>query len=132
MLEHGGIHGAAFDDAALRCDVSKEDGDAAGRRIRALDIFDDVMIEVLCLFQVFPDRLAGDGHQRIIDEAFLLQLLHHCLDTAGAIQIDDMIRSGRGQLAQIWCGLRDLIDDVEVELDLRFLCDGKQMQHGIG
>ena len=64
---------------------------------------DDFRIAVHCVCNVLSDRLSGYGHTIGIQQTDIFQFFHHCIYTAGFIEILHISRTSRCQMAEVWC-----------------------------
>ena len=97
-----------------------------------IDGTDDFRILIHTSFDIFSHRLSGHSHTVRIQQTFFIQFIHHCIDAAGLVQLLDISRACRCQMAQIR-GLRtDLVGKAYIKIHSDLMGNRRQMQHTVG
>ena len=132
MYHHFRYYGGTFYHTAVRCQVALQYGNTAGLAVRIVDRPDDFRIHIDAAFDIFCYGLARYRDQIGIEQILLAQFVHHRIYTAGFIQVFHIGRACRCQMAQVRCLCGQFVCDIQVQIHTGFICDGRQMQHGVG
>ena len=132
MHHHFRRDSAALDDAAVLRDVAPQDRDAAGLGVRIFERTNDLGVAINHALQVLADRLAGAGDEREVEEAALRQLLHDGRNAARCVQLLDMVRTCRGEVADVRNFAGKLVERFELERNACLVRDREQMQNRVG
>ena len=151
-VEHVLGAGGVLDDTALRGQIALQDSDAAVGALGVVKAVDDilagdfdaqtlglflqdlvaVLVEavLLQLFQIFAQRLAGDGHHVQMQHG--LDLFHHAGHAACIVEVLCGPVAGRTDVQQIVCAAVHPVKGVGIDLKAELVCNGGQMHGGIG
>jgi len=139
MLLHARCHRGTFYHGTLRCQVAKQDGQAAGGRIGVTGAADDVAVyggivrgPARAGCQVFRKGLACAGKRLSVQEVHRLQLVHDGTNAARIVQIFNMLWPGGCELDQVRRACSVLVQARQSDLNTRLMSDGEEMEHGVG
>ena len=121
-----------LDNAAIFCDVAPQNGDTTGLRVRIVDRTDDLGILIGHAFQILANRLAGRSQQRQVEQVATGQLVHNSRDATCHVQLFDVVRACRCQMAQVGHLGRQLVEQFQIDVNASLVCDCQQVQNGIG
>ena len=128
---HLGQHRAALDHAALGGQIAVEHGNAAGGGVGILHGADDGGVDVHGVRDVLAQGLAGDRHDRGVQQILLGQFLQNGVYAAGGVQVLHVGGAGGGQMAQVRGHGADFVGHVQVEVHAALVGDGGQVEHGV-
>ena len=121
-----------FYHTAVRCQIAGEYRKASGLAVRIFNRADNLWIPVLTVFNIFAHSLSCHCHTVQIQQIFFGKLIHHCIHTAGLIQIFNVSRTCRCQMAEIRCLCAHFICKGNVKVPSDFMGNCRQMQHTVG
>ena len=76
-------------------------------------------------------RLSGDGHAGRVDEAALVELVHHGVDAARAVKVIHVMVAVGAYVAEVRRLAADLVKLLKRQLQAKLVCDGRQMQRRV-
>lgn len=132
MDQHFFRDGAFLDDGAVGCDVTGQDGNAAGFAVGRFDAVDDVGAENIGVFDELADGLAGHALAGLDNQAQLGQFLHDGRNPAGFVQVYHMVGAAGTELGQVGRLVGNLVEEGQRQADARFVGNGRQVQGRVG
>ena len=132
MLQHLRHNGRTLHHTGIRCQVPPQYSYASGGGIRILYGADHLRVLILTSFDILTDRFPGHCHAIQVQKPQLTDLVHHCIHTAGLIQILHIGWASRRQMTQIRSSGTDLIGNIHIQLHPGLMGNRRQMQHTVG
>ena len=129
---HLRYNGRTFDDCGIRCQVSFQDSNTAGLAVWIFYRTDDLRVFVDTAFDILANGLSGCGHALGVQKSQFIQLVHNGINTAGLVQLLNVVVSCRSQMAEVRGLLTDGICHLRIQLYACLMRDGRQMQHTVG
>ena len=80
---------------------------------------------------IFAYCFSGDGHAVRMEKISFCEFVHHSGNAACKTEIFHMMMAAWTELCQIRSLFTDRVKHVEIQLDARFVSDGRQMKHGV-
>ena len=82
--------------------------------------------------EIFGQCFAGDCQAIAVQQAMCQQTFHQRLYAADGYELGHQVFAAGPHIGQHWHALADTREVGQRQLDARFMCDGQQMQYGIG
>ncbi len=102
MHQHFGSNSRTFYYTSIWSQVSFQDSQTAGFRIRFVDCADDFRIYIHCILNIFMKGFAGDSHDISVNQSGFFKLLQHGIDAACCIEVFHIGWSSRSEMTEVW------------------------------
>ena len=132
MYHHFIAYSTFLYHASVRSQVSGKNGQASCLAVRIVNRADNFRILVYTSLDIFSYGLSCNCHTVQIQKILFRQLVHYCVDTSGLVQILNVSRTCRCQMAEIRCFLTDLICECNVKIPADLMGNSRQMKHTVG
>ena len=121
-----------LDDGAMWCEVAIENGETALLEIWVIERTDDFRITIDAVLRRLADGLTENRHTVSVNEAMLIKLVDHGIDSAGIHEILHVVVTRRCQMAEVRGTVGDLVDLMKIERNACLMCYRHEVQCGIG
>ena len=118
-------------NASVRCKISLEYCKSACLRIRIVDRSDNFRILVHAPFNILTHCLSCYSQAVCMEQTFLVQLIHNCVNSTCLVQVFHISVSCRSKVAQIWCLLTDSICKINLKIHSDLMSDCRKMKHTV-
>ena len=122
-----------LDDRAVRGQVAAQDGQAARRAARRVNLRDyGLVVHHGYAFQVLGHGLAGDRHGVPVEQARVEQPLHHQRDAAVAGQVGHHVAARGLHVGDVGGAGADALEVLQAQRHPGLVGDGQQVQDDVG
>ena len=129
---HLRCNGRTLDDGAMWCEVSIQYGETAFLEVWIIERTDDLRITIDAVLRRLADGLTENRHTVSVDQAMLVELVDHGIDSAGIHEILHVVVTRRCQMAEVRGTVGDLIDLMKIERNTCLMRDRHEVKCGIG
>ena len=112
--------------------IPLEHRDATSDAIRLVNRTDHLWVPVHRYRDLSAHGLARHRQHVRMDQVLLMQFQHHRHHPTGMEQVLDMVLASGSQVAEIRGTLAHLVRHGDIEVDLGFMGDSRQVQHAVG
>ena len=131
MLHKFFCTGRTFYYSSIRSKVSKQNCKAAVIAERIFNRADSFRVAVYNTFNIFCNSFSSYCDERSINKIFLCKLCKHCLNTTCFVKLTHKGMTGRSQMTQVWCAVRNIVYFVKINCKTCFACNSRDMKHCI-
>ena len=126
-------HSGDLDDGTQGREIAFQTDNTAGVADRVCDGMDHFAVSLAGDFvQLFAHRSARGCHAIVIHQACFAQFFHHDRYTTGFKQVFGDVIATRFQVHEIRRIAENFANIIKVKFNTSFVCDGRQVQTGIG
>ena len=120
-----------FYHTSVRRQISFEYCQTACLTVRIVNWADYLRIFIDTSFDVLSQCLSGHSHTFCMKKSFLVQLIHHRINSAGLVEIFHVCMSCRSKMAQIRSFLADRIGKINLKIHSDLMCNRRNVQHTV-
>ena len=113
-------------------EVSIQYGETAFLEIWVIKRTDDLRITIDAVLRRLTDGFTENRHTVSVNEAMLIELVDHGIDSAGIHEILHVVMTRRCQMAEVRGTVGDLIDLMKIERNACLMRNGHEVKCGIG